>query len=191
MFGQILTPSWRVRGCDILTLTTRHVVRRSTFNIRHGGGQLEAQITFYLQKSVEWYQISRFSLLLVNDPFAVLRVGGQNAILGGHGVFAQQTVDEFVVEGHLSVQRVLLDVAVALFRRGSETYQSVEVVPVVFGVLERQAAAAVAGTHAGALIEEARADLVYHVVLVGPIGGQFLRASRFVLVGDLQRSQHF
>lgn len=97
-------------------------------------------------------------------------MGGQNAVLGGHGELAHQAVDEFVVEGRFGVQRILLDVAVALFRRGTQAYDPVEVVSVVFGVLERQAAAAVAGADAGALVEETRADLVHHVVLVGPFG---------------------
>lgn len=60
-----------------------------------------------------------------------------------------------------------------------------DVVAVIFRVVEVQPAAAVAAADALVLVEESGADFVDGVELVCPIGRKFLRAGGLMFKGDL------
>lgn len=91
---------------------------------------------------------------------------------------------------HLDVERVLLRVTPSvLYVCRSYTDDAVDVVSVIFWVLEVQAGAAIATADALALVEEAGTDLVVRVELLCPLLGKLLGAGGLVLVGNLQGPQ--
>lgn len=173
------------RHSIILTFALWHGIRR----LAHYGSivrQSVALITFQHQSSCGRNNISRLLILIWDNPSAIVRIRRQGTLL--RVLLGNLPIYELVVVNHTGVECVLLRVTIPVLR-GSHADHSVDVKSVVLGIVEVQAAAAVAAAGALVLVEETGADLVGGVEFVRPVGRELLGADRLVFVGDLEGPQ--